>query len=323
MKTRAKGGRPFEGADKLLKVFHRICLTLKIDPHQFIAGANRDEILEQGIRYMNNFMELYMQKKAKISYNKKWSADRVDKVVTAYSYSKSVRDFMSTMGYPYPDGTGGVMSQSVSSFHGKYADVRLSLEEYRRGKEFIKEKWGIDSDVFRWFSVGIEGLPRKNAIHTMKNHYEEFTQNDNLYYDMSVTETKTIQHKKGKWKKIIFDADTQEGIRISQKYGDYLIQERRIGIIETQLYPQLKEVYLHLNKSNLHCRIENDPSTSYFLEHPSHVLRHCGAQIWLRLTKWNVEFVAAMGWKKAQELIDSYGEMPSDVRMEVIGDLKI
>lgn len=323
MKSRAKGGRPFEGYNQHLKSFHKVCLTLKLDPHQFIAGANRDEILAQGIRYMDSFWDLYIQKKSAVRYSKNWNPNSVDKTIILYNYSKSVRDFMGTLGYPYPDGTGGSMSQSVASFHGKYADVRMTLEEYRKAKEFIKEKWGLDSDVFRWFAVGIEALPRKKAVHNMKNHFEEFTKKGRLFFEMTAIETKTIQYKKGKWKKMIFDADTQESIRLSKKHGDYIIAERSLVNAIKNIYPKLKEVYTFLDKQNLHCRIENDPNTSYFLEHPSHVLRHCGAQIWLRMTKWNVDFVASMGWKKAQELIDSYGEMPSDVRMEVIEDLKL
>ena len=193
MKTRSKGGRPFEGAHKMIATLHRVCLTLKIDPHQLISGANRDEILAQGMRYMNNFMDLYMQKKAKISYNKKWTPQSVQRETVQYTYAKPVRDFMSTMGYPYPDGTGGSMSQSVASFHGKYADVRMSLAEYRKGKEYLLDKYGIESDAFKWFSVGMEGLPRKTAIHTMSNHFEEFTQNGKLFFDMTAIETKTIQ----------------------------------------------------------------------------------------------------------------------------------
>ena len=57
------------------------------------------------------------------------------------------------------------------------------------------------------------------------------------------------------------------------------------------------------------------------MEHPSHVLRHIGAQLLLKKTKWNVEFVAKRGWKKSQELVDSYGEMPPEIEMEVLDSI--
>lgn len=323
MKGRARGGKPFGGLAPMVRKFKIVCDTLEVDPMQFISGINREEVLNQGKTYMNNFVEMYFKKEAKIQYRKNWSPERQNKIIIAYAYSKPLRDFMRIHGYAYPEGTGGSMSQSISSFHGNYSDVRMSLEEYRKGKEYIKEKWNLDSDIFRWFSFGVEALPRKMAIFNALNNYEVVNRKGLEFYSMVAIETKTSHYKGGKWKKFIYDDDTKESIRLVQKRCNYVIEERHLETAVNDIYPKLKEVYKMLNKTHLHCRVENDESTSYFLEHTSHSLRHCGAQIWLLMTKWNLDFVASMGWKKVQELSDSYGEMPESMRMEILEDLRL
>ncbi len=323
MKGRARGGKPFGGTAVMLRRFKVVCDTLEVDPMQFISGINREEILNQTKTYMNNFIEIYFRKEAKVQYAKNWSPERYNRVIISYAYAKSVRDFMRIHGYNYPEGTGGVMSQSISSFHGNYSDVRMTIEEYRKGKKYIKDKWGLDSDIFRWFSYGVEALPRKMAIFNALNNYEIVNSKGKEYYSMVAIETKTSHYKGGKWKKIIYDEDTKESIRLVQKRSNYVIEERTLDKAINDIYPKLKEVYKMLNKTHLHCRVLDDESTSYFLEHCSHTLRHCGAQIWLLMTKWNLDFVASMGWKKVQELSDSYGEMPESMRMEILEDLRL
>jgi len=323
MNNRARGGKQFGGMRPYLIHIKSVCDTLEIEPIQLITGANREEVLENGRNYMINFIDLYFQKKAKVFYKGNWSKETTSKILTQYRYSKAVRDFMRIHGFAYPEGEGGVMSQSTSTFHGNYSDVRMTIDEYRKGKEFIKEKWGIDTDVFRWFSVGIEAFPRKTALHGMTTAYTKVTYKNREFYSMFVIEKKTSHYKKGKWSKLIFDEDTKESIDLVLNRGsNYIIEERKIDSATNDIYPKLKEVYAFLKKSHLHCRIEGDEATSYFLEHCSHSLRHCGGQIWLIMTKWNLDFVASMGWKKVQELSDSYGEMPAEMKLEILEDLR-
>lgn len=326
MDRKARGGKSFlESSNKTnyLRNLKHVCDTLGIEPLQLISGGSTLEILENGRTYMTNFVELYFQKKSTIKYFKNWSSNRINKVTFQYGYSKAVRDFMKCHSYSYPDGESGVMSQSISTFHGNYSDVRMTISEYRKGKEYIKAKWGIDSDIFRWFSVGVEAFPRKSALHQMTTAYTKVTYKNREFYSMFVIEKKTSHYKKGKWDKLIFDDDTKKSIDLVLKRGEnYIIEERKLITATNDIYPKLKEVYKYLNKTHLQCRIQDDQSTSYFLEHCSHALRHCGGQIWLIMTKWNLDFVASMGWKKVQELSDSYGEMPAEMKLEILEDLR-
>jgi len=322
MKSRARGGKPFGGLNKYLVIFKNVCDTLEIVPLQWISGANREEILKQSEIYMDKFIELYFTQRAKIKYGNTWTPKSVNPIIIKYSYSKPVRDFMRIHGYPYPEGQGGSMSQSIAPFHGKYASVRLTMEEYKRGQNFIVNEYGLDSDVFRWYSVGVEALPRKLAIHTMKNDYEIIKTKYGEFYSMEAYETKTSHYKGGKWNKLIFSDLTKKSINLVKERGNFIIEERKAWKATEDIYPKLRATYKFLNKTHLSPRIPNEPETSYWIEHSSHALRHIGAQIWLYMTKWNLEFVASMGWKKVQELSDSYGEMPAQMRIEILEDIR-
>jgi len=321
MKTRATAGKSFGGMKKHLNVVKNVCDTLEISPVQLINSGDLQTVLKNGESYMNQFMDLYMQKKAKTRYKKNWDPKRVQQVTTKYMYVQPVRDFMRIMGYAYPKGKGGVMSQTITPFHAKYADVRITKLQYREGKKFIKEKWGHDSDIFRWYSIGIEAFPRKSALLSMKTHYENVEYGKKKYYSMEVIETKTSQHKGGKWKKLIYDTDTKQAIDfVKNRNSEYVIETHRTeNQIRKEIYPKLRQVYRFLELTHLARRIADDETTSYFIAHPSHALRHCGSQIWLSATDWNTKFVAGMGWKTESELSNSYGEMPEEMKLKVAG----
>lgn len=324
MQTRARGGKPFGGMQKLLSKFKSICDTLQIDPIQWIIGGDAKIINENADEYFIQFMKLYYDKKAKITYKKSWKLENVQRETIEYSYSKPINDFLRTHFFPLPAGYSGKRSQSISTFHGKYADVRMTISEYREGKKYIIEKWGLDSDIFRWFSIGIEAIPRAGAILSMLNDYEIVNENNREFYSMVAVETKTSQYKGGKWKKLIFDDDTKESIRIVKTRSPYVIESYRTReAVNKNIYPKLKEIYRFLNKTHLARRITTDEETSYFIAHPSHTLRHCGVQIWLYSTTWNLAFVAPMGWKNPKELTDSYGEMPDSMRLKIMGNLNL
>jgi hypothetical protein len=71
---------------------------------------------------------------------------------------------------------------------------------------------------------------------------------------------------------------------------------------------QLKQIYSHLGKN------------SYFQDRPSHALRHIGAHYWLSKTDYNFGLIAEVGgWNTIDELKKSYGQIPPEKILEVIG----
>lgn len=319
MKQRSHGGLPLKTMDGLLRCFYVVCQTTRTSPDQWVVGG-RDDILEFGRKTMASFMEAYKSGQAAINYPKGWSLERADIPAVTHSYARGPRNFLYTLGYSYPRGEASAMSASVVAFHGNFAEVAITEGEYGEGKEYIKTNWGLDSDVFRWFGVGIEGLPRARALHGMTTEREIFKTRDNrTIYIMKAFESKTEHYRKGVWKKWITSADVQEAIDAVK--GDYIITERRFDHATKKIYPRLKEVYKHLGLDKKHLANPRDPTSGYFMRHPSHALRHCGAQRWLRLTNWNVPFVASMGWKKPDELLESYGQQPADMQLKLIEGL--
>ena len=321
MKQRSHGGVPLKTIDVLLRNFMIICNTTKTDPAQWATGS-RDEILENGRKLMAAFMESYREGKAALTYKKNWTVEKADLAAIAHHYAKGPRNFLYTLGYSYPRGEASAMSASVTPFHGNFADVSISEADYTEGRHYIVAKWGLDSDIFRWFSVGIESLSRARALHGMTTERETFeTRDGRRIYIMKAFESKTEHWRKGIWKKWIVGKDTQESIDAVK--GGYIITDRNYKHATTKIYPKLKEVYRHLGLAEKHLVNPRDPDSGYFMRHPSHALRHCGAQRWLRLTNWNVPFVASMGWKKPDELLESYGQQPAAMQYSLVEGLKI
>lgn len=320
MKHRGKTGGALKSLNTRITKLRNVCNTLEIDPLQFISGANRTEILLQFEVYFASFEYIYMDKKAKIKYAKNWTKERVQIKTTIYSYTQSVLNYMSFHGFQFPKGKKGIADQSVSTFHGKYDDVNISFFEYRSAQNYIIQKWGLDSDIFRWFSVGTEAFPRASAILTMPSYYKPFIENGIEYFEMECFETKTDYYKNGIWKKMIYSENTKKSVQLVSKRCEFVIEDRSIKN-RKDIYDKLREVYRFLHKEKLHCRIRGDVSTAYFMTHPSHVLRHIGAQLLLGVTDWNVAFVSTYGWKTPTELTNSYGAMPTEMKMKILGSI--
>lgn len=327
MKKRARGGKAFGGTNAMVRKFKILCDTLEMHPDQFVTGSDRRQILEAGEDCIMTFTELYMQKKAKLRYGKKygqeWNPKYVDQANVKYNYSQAMRNFMKSFGAIYPSGHGGATQQSVKQFHGKFADVRFrDWSMYQDMKDYIIKHYGLDTDLFRWFSIGVEALPRASAIQTMKNNFEPVTRGKNSFYVMEVIETKTSQINGGVWEKYIKDSDTKESIDLVKKRSDYVIENRATQFPNQEIYPQLREVYKVFELDKIKLKFPDIPTSGYFNRHTSHALRHCGAQLWLDATNWSVDFVASMGWDTVQELTASYGRMPAQMRLKVLDGAK-
>jgi len=100
-----------------------------------------------------------------------------------YTRVQAIRDFCGFYNITWRKGVVGIMSQKVLS-HGQYADIRLTEKELEQADTFIKERWGIDSDIYRWFWIGIESCARFGALYNMTNDYTTHHQwKNNLHHD--------------------------------------------------------------------------------------------------------------------------------------------
>ena len=299
-----KGGKPIKVWKTRLTNFSNFCNTLEINPETMLID------LETSDRYATAFLKLYQEGKAKIRYLKDPSESDIQKV--AYVYAQAYRDFMNFHGLPYPKNYGGVSSQKVVG-HGQYADVKLSDEEIQKAKKYLIEKYGICSDEFRFFMMGVESCGRHGAVFPMTLDYEITEYEGKQCYVFKIFESKTEHIKGGMMDKYVTDPELQSSIDDLKKKGINRLNEEELPKkrLDNKIRSALHDLYIYLGKETIH--------DGYFMKHWFHVLRHVGAHYWLRKTEYNHSVVALVGgWKIVQELIDSYGATPHEIVMKKI-----
>jgi len=299
-----KGGKPIKVWKQRLTNLTNFCNTLEINPEALLVDLPTSD------KYAQAFLKLYQEGKAKIRYVKDPSASDIQKV--AYVYSQAYRDFMNFHGLPYPKGYGGVSSQKVIG-HGKYADVKLSEEELQKAKQYLIDKYGICSDEFRFFMMGVQSCGRHGAVFQMTLDYEISEVEGVKCYIFKIFESKTEHIKGGMMDKYVTDPELQQSIDDLKAKGINRLNEEDLNVskLDQKIKVALLDLYEFLGKSTMH--------NGYFKAHWFHVLRHVGAHYWLRKTEYNHSVVALVGgWKIVQELIDSYGAVPHDIVMKKI-----
>lgn len=298
-----KQGTPISTWQARIRHLESVCNTCNIKPKYLLVSQRQTE------KVLKNYAQLYLEGRAvRDSRGMKAPAD-IKNVV--YHKAQAIRDFCGFHGITWRRGTTGIMSQSVPN-HGKYADVKLTDAELDEADRFIKERWGIDSDVYRWFWIGIESCARFNALYLMKLEYTKHTsRKGKTTYIMTAYESKTRHIKGGKWVKYIRRSDTQKSIDLLKARGCTRIYESKLYQLKfrQQMRDHLNEIYRHLGKID------------YFEGHTTHVLRHIGAHYWLAKMNYSYGVVAMIGgWNTIDELRKSYGEIPPEKVLEMIED---
>lgn len=342
LKTRKQGGK-VETWQIRLRSVEIVCNTLKIPPRALIKSQKQTET------YMKNFIDMYrdgtvdqivtksthgrlLKKISKICEQTGISKTIIDSISRkiedtsekrredkirgkAYTTAQGVRDFCGFYGLTWKRGTGGIMSQKIVG-HGKYADTKLTRDQLETASKYIVEKWGVDSDIYRWFWIGVESCARFNALFSMSLDFDKHIAKNGIKttYILKAFESKTRQIKGGMWTKYITRPQTQQsidalkarhGIKIYDVNADKKFKK---SIFKDKINSQMIEIFLYLGLTNL-----------YFYEHTNHVLRHIGAHYWLALLDYDYGRVAMIGgWNTIDELRKSYGEMPADKLLEGI-----
>lgn len=278
--------------------------------------------------YGKNFLDIY--KSGKASMKRKYNPDVVDIKNIRYTFAKSTRDFMTQFGFSFKKGETGWYAQKIVN-HGKYADLRLTENELVKADLYLKEKFGLDSDEYRFFWIAVESCSRISALMSMSLDYSEHTskKTNKTTLIMTAFEKKTKHIKGGKWIKYITRTCTQEAIKALKARGGFKIYERqgKEYQIEDYMKKMLIQLYVSIGKiPNLaelqeKRKIGYKNTGNYWFDHAAHVLRHVGAHYWLSKKNYNYGLVAKLGgWNTIDELKNSYGEMPPEVVLELLED---
>jgi len=217
-----------------------------------------------------------------------------------------------------------LMSRKIVG-HAKYSNIRLTSDEFPKADQWIIEKYGLDSDLYRWFWVGVETCARSgktvkdSGLHGLKLQWDILKSKsksgvDRITFFMRLYESKTKKIKDGMWDKWIKRTKTQESLQLLKNRGGTRIYESDLSKTKflDLMNDQLKELYTHLQK---------DPD-SLFFKKPSHSLRHIGAHYWLSKGKYknHVEVAKLGGWNTIDEMIKSYGEFPPEKMNEYLDE---
>ena len=296
-----KQGNPIKCWKYRLSSLEVVCNTCKVKPRDLILSRKTTE------KVMRSFAKYYQNGDVKQSSK---GRKNTGLNMAIYSRVQAVRDFCSFYDLTWKKGTSGIMSQKVPG-HGKYADIRFTEEEFSQADSFIKEKWGLDSDIYRWFWIGIESCARFGALYNMENDYSiQKNATGKIIYIMTAHETKTEHIRGGKWTKYITREDTQKSIDLLRTRGITKIYESNCSKyrFQIEITKKLSLVYQHLGRN-----------TEYFMHHPTHVLRHIGAHYWLSKTNYNYGIISEVGgWNTIDELKKSYGQIPPEKILEII-----
>ena len=301
-----RNGMPIKSWKTLLSSLRFLCNKCRINPDQLIIDRKTTE------KIVRNFAEMYKTGEIQVSSRTKINFESSAEFAI-HSRVMAVRSFCGFHGMSWPRGTASIMSGKVVG-HGKYSHIRFTTEEIEIADEFIKKRWGIDSDVFRMFWVGVESCSRKTALINMNCNWikKENKNKGTTIFVMKATESKTNYIKNGQWLKYITRSDTQQSLELlkarkgegSRIIEDYFDKSVRVQ----ELRENLREIYRHVGKSE-----------DYFYTNPFHALRHIGAHYWLEKTNYNYGMIAKMGgWHTIDELKNSYGEMSPEFVIEKI-----
>ena len=296
-----KQGNPIKCWRQRLRSLEIVCNTCKVTPRDLLESRKNTE------KIMRSFAKSYHDGKS-IQSSRGKKPEGATTVI--YQRVQGIRDFCAFYDVTWKKGTTGIMSQKVPE-HGKYADIRFTNEEFGIADKYIKERWGLDSDIYRWFWIGVETCARLNALYIMSNEYTKYhTPSGKTIYVMTAYETKTQHIRGGKWTKYITRKDTQRSIDLLSSRGSNKIYESSLSKrkFQYEMNEKLSQIYVHLGKTS-----------KYYSLHATHVLRHLGAHYWLSKTNYNYGIISEVGgWNTIDELKKSYGQIPPERILEII-----
>lgn len=276
--------------------------TVKITPEMLVAQKSTDYVVKQ----RDLFMDAYHEKTDWRLTDSKHG----DYESKKYNLNQALNSFCNMNGIVWERGSEEMSRKVVG--HGKYKFVRFTKEEFKQADKYLIEKFGIDSDEYRWFWIGVETCSRAGALMVMKLDYEEvfFKDGSTKSLHMKTFESK-LEHSKAGGDVEIFvrRKNTIASIKALRKRGCHLIYENKQGLSRGKLMK-----YFTVTMTDLYLFLGKDTKDFFFIR-PNHTLRHLGAQYWLLKSDFkDFTIVAKIGhWGTVKEMIDSYGDTPPDV----------
>ena len=290
-----------------------ICNTLKIKPDNLIVDK------ETTRKLWLNFVDALKDRRHDVES----SSGKIANVASQQKrYKDAIRRFCARYGITWARGEDEVMGNKVVG-HGKYAHIRLTKDEFDLADKYLKQNYGVDSDLFRIFWVGVESCARDKALFSMELTWDIINDDDGSeIFVMRAFESKTKKHNGGWWDKFVTRKETQDSLRLHKQRGNSTIWTNHVNNSKQKrnYTEEIRNLFRAIGKipnyDELVKKSELYESTgNYFFDKPIHALRHIGAHYWLEKTDYDYAIVAEFGgWMTIDELKKSYGAMPPEIK---------
>jgi hypothetical protein len=286
----------------LVNMLERFFNTIKINPAELVA-LKSNEVVES---YRDQFIEQF---KLGLDVRKAQGHDRGSLKGITLRLNYALNSFCVLNGISWAKGDQAMSRVIVG--HGQYSKERFLKSEFIEADKYLIENFGIDSDQYRHFWVGVETCSRLGALKVMSLNYEiVYDESDKIKSLHLKTFESKLEHTKkgGAVEKFVRRKNTIESLMALRKRGGTGIYENKEKLplykLHKQIQTDMKNLYSHLGKDQ----------DSYYFKRPAHTLRHLGAQYWLQKGNYtNHVIVAKIGdWSTIQEMIDSYGDVPPE-----------
>ena len=287
-------------ANPMLNLIELLMNNCGITPEEFIFEGKRDKKkIEQ---WRTELVEKYMKRDCITNIKLKYGGKDGFKLRLNYAIASLCGDH----GITWARSKNSPMSRKIVNY-SQYSDIRLTPEEFEKADVWLKDNYGLDSDLFRWFWIGVQSCGRFGALFSCPLEFS-FESNDLIVLKMY--ESKTKQLNNGIWKKYIKRTETIESLRLLKARNPKTnrIYENKDGLpdfaLKLYFIEHMRKLFTHLGKSE----------ESYFMRKPNHALRHIGAHFLLRMGNYtNHSIVKKLGgWHTTDELERSYGDLPED-----------
>jgi len=292
-----KDGKPLAQMSDHVTRLKVICDTLKVSPETIIL----ESVLADGKRLSPRETIEETYKQFAIEFAKTHTT-------APQVYKMSIRNYAMACGINWPRGVSGLMSGKKVGY-GKYAHIKLTDDQIKQGVRLAK-----DPLTARWFRLGIESCARSSAlamipIDSIEAHPK--TDKNEAFLTVRATETKT----QTTWTKFFVDPTAQQ-MALAQ------IEDQKASNHPTLFLDgvSLKEFQSEINKRLKALYSAMGLTDPYFFAHPTHALRHCGAQYWLRITNWDYDLVGVIGGWKSSVLKEAYGARPAESILEAVNE---
>lgn len=283
--------------------FYKVCKTLDKHPDSFKSNEEEVEKLK------DSFIEKF--EKGEAFYIDKSNVRKfINKEDTSpIHYLNSIRAFRRANGINMSE---GFLKSEEKQKTGRYRRIKLTDAERNLGIKFMKAKSVLMGMLFILNSeIGVR-------IDTLLNLRPKFSRQlitiDGIQCEFYVGDVFEVKQEDGGsggiFTKVIVTPEAREVIK-NLPQGKRII-EGKISWVEKQEYnDNLRDFYYSIGKIEKEAdgswkKYKKGTDEYYYIERPSHAVRHSTIHWWMRITKNDIPTISSMFWEEGSKVMMEY-----------------